>query len=125
MEKIKEILSDDFSEKIVSIRGWVYRIRSSGKITFIVMRDSSGIIQCVASSDNLGEEEMKELSSLTVESSLELSGRLYRESRAVTGYEMSIESYRIYERNENFPITKDLGEEFLLDNFGDSAGTNS
>ena len=116
MEKIKEILSDDFSEKIVSIRGWVYRIRSSGKITFIVMRDSSGIIQCVASSDNLGEEEMKELSSLTVESSLELSGRLYRESRAVTGYEMSIESYRIYERNENFPIAKDLGEEFLLDN---------
>jgi asparaginyl-tRNA synthetase len=116
MEKIKEILSDDFSEKIVSIRGWVYRIRSSGKITFIVMRDSSGIIQCVASSDNLGEEEMKELSALTVESSLELSGRLYRESRAVTGYEMSIESYRIYERNENFPIAKDLGEEFLLDN---------
>ncbi len=116
MEKIKEILSDDFSEKIVSIRGWVYRIRSSGKITFIVMRDSSGIIQCVASSDNLGEEEMKELSSLTVESSLELSGRLYRESRAVTGYEISIESYRIYERNENFPIAKDLGEEFLLDN---------
>jgi asparaginyl-tRNA synthetase len=116
MEKIAGLLSDNFLEKTVSIRGWVYRIRSSGKITFVVMRDSSGIIQCIASSKNLGEQEMKDLSSLTVESSLELSGTLHKEPRAVTGYEVSIISYKIYERNDNFPIAKDLGEEFLLDN---------
>jgi asparaginyl-tRNA synthetase len=116
MEHIKEILSDNFTGKTVSIRGWVYRIRTSGKITFIVMRDVSGIIQCTASSDNLSDDGMKELSSLTVESSLELSGEVKKDPRSVTGYEISISSYKIYERNENFPITRDLGEEFLLDN---------
>ncbi len=116
MEKINYILSDKFTGKEVSIRGWVYRIRSSGKITFIVLRDSSNIIQCIASSEKLDENSMKELSSLTVESSIELSGTVRKEDRAVTGYELSILSYKIYERNENFPITKDLGEEFLLDN---------
>ncbi len=116
MEKINYILSDKFTGREVSIRGWVYRIRSSGKITFIVLRDSSNIIQCIASSEKLDENSMKELSSLTVESSIELSGTVRKEDRAVTGYELSILSYKIYERNENFPITKDLGEEFLLDN---------
>ncbi len=116
MEKINDILSDNFIGKEASIRGWVYRIRSSGKITFIVLRDSSNIIQCIASSEKLDENSMKELSSLTVESSIEINGIIHREDRAVTGYELLILSYKIYERNENFPITKDLGEEFLLDN---------
>jgi len=116
MEKINDILSDNFIGKKVSIRGWVYRIRSSGKINFIVLRDSSNIIQCVASSENLDENSMKELSSLTVESSVMFEGTIRKENRATTGYELSILSYKIYERNENFPITKDLGEEFLLDN---------
>jgi len=116
MEKINDILSDNFIGKKVSIRGWVYRIRSSGKINFIVLRDSSNIIQCVASSENLDENSMKELSSLTVESSVMFEGIIRKENRAITGYELSILSYKIYERNENFPITKDLGEEFLLDN---------
>jgi len=116
MEKIRDILSDNFTGKEVSIRGWVYRIRSSGRITFIVLRDSTDIVQCVASSDDLSADAMKDLSSLTVESSLELSGTIRKDPRAVTGYEISINTYKIYERNENFPIARDLGEEFLLDN---------
>ncbi len=116
MEKIRDVLSDNFTGKEVSIRGWVYRIRSSGRITFIVLRDSTDIVQCVASSDDLSADAMKGLSSLTVESSLELSGTIRKDPRAVTGYEISINTYKIYERNENFPIARDLGEEFLLDN---------
>ncbi|WP_287960245.1 asparagine--tRNA ligase [Acidiplasma sp.] len=116
MEKIHDVLSDKFINSEAEIRGWVYRIRSSGKITFIILRDSSGIIQCVASSDNLNEDQMRELSSMTVESSMEVSGTVRKDDRAITGYELAIKSYKIYERNENFPITKDLGEEFLLDN---------
>ena len=116
MEKIKNILSDDFINSDVTIHGWVYRTRSSGKITFIILRDSSGIIQCIANSVNLNEEQMKELSSMTIESSMEITGSIKKETRAITGYELAIKSYKIYERNENFPITKDLGEDFLLDN---------
>ena len=95
MEKINDILSDNFIGKEASIRGWVYRIRSSGKITFIVLRDSSNIIQCIASSEKLDENSMKELSSLTVESSIEINGIIHREDRAVTGYELLILSYKI------------------------------
>ncbi|MEM0139528.1 MAG: asparagine--tRNA ligase [Ferroplasma sp.] len=116
MEKIKSLLSDSYLGREITIHGWVYRIRSSGKIVFIVMRDATGIIQCIGSSEQLNEEEIKLLSSLTVESSLELSGVIRKEARAVTGYELYIKSFKIYERNENFPIAKDLGEEFLLDN---------
>ncbi len=116
MENIKNILSENYSNSVVTIHGWVYRIRSSGRITFIILRDSSGIIQCIANSENLNDEQMKELSSMTIESSMEITGSIKKETRAITGYELTIKSYKIYERNENFPITKDLGEEFLLDN---------
>lgn len=116
MSQIRDISIDSFEGKEVTVRGWVYRIRSSGKLTFIVLRDSSGIIQMLSSTRSLNDEQHKELSSLTVESSLEVSGILHKDGRAATGYEIEIKGYRIYQRNENFPISKDLGEEFLLDN---------
>lgn len=116
MSLIKDISVDTNEGKEVSVRGWVYRIRSSGKLAFIVLRDSSGIIQMLSSTRALTEEQHKELSALTVESSLEVTGILHKDNRAATGYEIEIKSFRIYQRNENFPISKDLGEEFLLDN---------
>ncbi|MEM0158736.1 MAG: asparagine--tRNA ligase [Thermoplasmataceae archaeon] len=116
MNQIQELLSDSMVGKSATIRGWVYRIRSSGKLTFIILRDSSGIIQMLSSTRNLSEEQHRELSSLTVESSMEATGIVNKDERAITGYELEIKSYRIYQRNENFPISKDLGEEFLLDN---------
>lgn len=116
MSLIRDISVDTNEGKEVSVRGWVYRIRSSGKLAFIVLRDSSGIIQMLSSTRALTEEQHKELSALTVESSLEVTGTLHKDNRAATGYEIEIKSFRIYQRNENFPISKDLGEEFLLDN---------
>ncbi len=116
MHHISQVLNDDSVGELVSVRGWVYRIRTSGKISFIVLRDSTGLIQCVASSDSLSREEFEKLSSLTVESSVMLTGKVKKDSRAVTGYELEISSSLIYQRNQMFPITKDKGEEFLLDN---------
>ncbi len=116
MSQIRDISVDSSEGKEVTVRGWVYRIRSSGKLTFIVLRDSTGIIQMLSSTRSLNEEQHKELSALTVESSLEVTGILHKDNRAATGYEIEIKGYRIYQRNENFPISKDLGEEFLLDN---------
>lgn len=115
MQYISEVLNDSFQGKNVSIRGWVYRIRASKKVAFVVLRDSTDIIQCVANLDNLGVEAFSRISSLTIESSLELSGTIKKDERAVTGYELQISEFKIYQRNESFPITKDKGEEFLLD----------
>lgn len=116
MYSIGEILSDGFIGQSVSIRGWVYRTRSSGKIAFIVLRDSSGIVQTVANVSTLKDERFKLISSLGIESSLEITGTIRKDERAITGYEVDVSDFKIYQRNETFPITKDKGEEFLLDN---------
>ncbi len=115
MQHIGEILNDSFLGKDISTRGWVYRIRTGKKLAFIVLRDSTDIIQCVANLNNLGDEKFAEISSLTVESSLEVSGSLKKDERAVTGYELQVSGFRVFQRNDSFPITKDKSEEFLLD----------
>ncbi|MGC8608445.1 MAG: amino acid--tRNA ligase-related protein, partial [Thermoplasmata archaeon] len=116
MNHIAEISSDSFSGREVSVRGWVYRTRSSGGITFIILRDSTGIIQCTVAKKAFSDELYRDVSSLGIESSLEVTGILKKDTRATTGYEIEVTSFRIYQKNENFPITKDQSEEFLLDN---------
>jgi asparaginyl-tRNA synthetase len=103
------------AEGTVDLRGWVYRIRSSNKFIFIVLRDESNIIQCVVKKESqpkLFDEAQK----LTMESSLELSGEIKKDERAPTGYEVDVNQLAIVQVAEPFPITKDFSEEFLLDN---------
>ncbi|MHB8360434.1 MAG: asparagine--tRNA ligase [Thermoplasmataceae archaeon] len=116
MQSISQILNDSFIGKEVKIHGWVYRSRSSSKLCFIIIRDHSDIIQTVGKLGELSESDFKNLSGITNESSIEVSGIISKDERAVTGFELTISSFRIYQRNDNFPITKDQGEEFLLDN---------
>ncbi len=116
METIANILNDECIGKEIQIHGWVYRVRSSAKLCFIIVRDHSDVIQTVGKIEDLTEEQFKILSSLTIESSLEITGIISKDERAITGYEMKIISFKIFQRNDNFPITKDQGEEFLLDN---------
>ena len=115
MDHISDILGGARTGRETEIRGWAYRSRASAKTAFIVLRDSTGIVQCVASRDNFTEEKFKQISSITLESSLSIRGTVFQDSRAPTGYEIKISDFTIYQRNENFPISRDLGEEFLLD----------
>ena len=115
MNSIAEILTGNLLNQPVKIHGWVYRTRSSGKITFIVLRDSTGIIQCTAKQDELNGEIYDKLKNLTIESSLELTGIVYKDERSSSGYEIKVTDAKIYQRNDSFPITKDKSEEFLLD----------
>ncbi len=115
MNSIGEILSGSLTGKQAEIRGWVYRIRSSGSLCFIVVRDSSGIVQAVGTKETLGEARLKELANLTIESSIALNGTVKEDKRSSGGYEIQISDFKIFQRNENYPITKDKGEEFLLD----------
>ncbi len=115
MEQISSILAGEFNGKHVSIRGWVYRVRSSGKITFIVIRDSTGIVQCVARSDDLENTIYDQLKNLTIESSLSIEGDVSEDKRAITGYEVKITAATVFQRNDYYPVSKDKSEEFLLD----------
>jgi asparaginyl-tRNA synthetase len=100
----------------ISTRGWVYRVRGSNMVIFIVLRDSSNIIQCIVEKDKVSEKIWENASKLTMESSLELKGKVREEKRAPTGFEIQVENIDIIQIAEPFPITKDFSPEFLLDN---------
>ncbi len=78
----------------VEIAGWLYNLRKSGKIVFPLLRDGTGIMQCVAVKANLDEALFESLKNLTQESSLMLRGKIRAEQRAPGGYEMDVEARR-------------------------------
>jgi asparaginyl-tRNA synthetase len=108
-----------YVDQTVSIPGWLYNLRKSGKIVFPILRDGTGLMQCVALKNNLPEEVFESLKHLTQESSLIVTGKLRAETRAPGGYEMDVESVEILQRvseEDPYPITpKDHGVEFLQD----------
>lgn len=107
--QIKEVLKSGTEGKMVSIRGWVYRKREHKDKVFVVVRDSSGIIQSVFPATD------KEAQKITIESSLTLSGVLKKDERAPGGFEIQGKKLEIVGLAEIFPIGRDLSEEFLLD----------
>jgi asparaginyl-tRNA synthetase len=103
----------------VEIPGWLYNLRKSGKIVFPILRDGTGLMQCVAVKSELPEELFEELKHLTQESSLIVTGKIRQEPRAPGGYEMDIESAKIVQKvseADPYPITpKEHGTDFLMD----------
>src|SRR5437016_4673704 len=103
----------------VEIAGWLYNLRSGGKICFPQVRDGSGIIQCVAVKSALPEELFESLKHLTQESSLIVRGKIRAEARAPGGFEMDLETADIVQRvpeSDPYPITpKEHGIDFLMD----------
>ena len=110
---IKEILEK--KEEEVFLRGWVYRIRAQKDNVFITIRDHSGIIQLVATKEKLKEDDFALAKSLGIESSIKVFGKLRKEERSPQGYEIDLQSIELIGKSENYPISKDFSEEFLLD----------
>ncbi|MBU2634047.1 MAG: asparagine--tRNA ligase [Nanoarchaeota archaeon] len=100
----------------VSVRGWIYRERGSSKIKFIVLRDSSNIIQCILEKDKISDKEWENSQKLLIESSVEIEGTIKQDERAPTGYEINVTKLNVIHFAEKYPITKDQSTEFLLDN---------
>lgn len=98
----------------VAVRGWAHRERGSNKMKFIILRDSTNMIQCVLPRDKF-EKQWKEIDKLLVESSVEIEGEIKKDKRAPTGYEIVVSKINIVHHAEDFPINKDLNEELLGD----------
>lgn len=113
---INSCLNDLYIAKKIEFKGWIYRTRESGKILFIIIRDSSNIIQCVVSKDNVSNTDFENAKKAGIESSVIVSGTLRKDQRAVTGYELDCDSFKVVNSAEPFPITKDKSDEFLSDN---------
>ncbi|HEX2982819.1 MAG TPA: amino acid--tRNA ligase-related protein, partial [Ignavibacteriales bacterium] len=102
--------------KEISIQGWLYNKRSSGKIKFLVLRDGSGLLQCVVFKGNVSPEVFENADKVGQESSLEIRGTVKEEPRAPGGYEMDAVDVKVIAAAEDYPITpKEHGTEFLMD----------
>src|SRR5258708_12456333 len=76
--------------EVVSIAGWLYNLRKSGKIVFPQLRDGTGILQCVAVKADVPEELFETLKNLTQESSVIITGRVRAEERAHGGFALDV-----------------------------------
>ncbi len=101
--------------KEVTIRGWVHRERGSNKLRFIVLRDSTNTIQCVIEKSILGDEKFEAADKIQVETSMTITGKLKKDDRAPTGFEIGVTDFEIIGESDSYPITKDQSPEFLLD----------
>lgn len=103
--------------KEATLRGWVYNKRSSGKLQFILLRDGTGLIQCVGFKGNFTQEQFEALDKLTQESSIEVTGKVRKDERAPGGYELDLIGFQIFQVADGYPITpKEHGTAFLMEN---------
>src|SRR5918992_3621996 len=101
----------------ITIKGWLYNIRSSGKLIFPQIRDGSGIIQGVVFKKNVEERVWNAFDGLTQESAVIVRGSVRADERAPGGYELDVVDVEVVGRAEAYPITpKEHGTEFLMDN---------
>ena len=110
--QVREILDGCCENKKVAVKGWVYRKRESKELIFLLVRDSTGFIQCTVKKASPAWSEAERL---TIESSLMLEGTAKPDKRAPGGYEISVDAISVVGLAELFPIAKDKSEEFLRD----------
>ena len=111
---------DELAEHVgdtVALKGWVYQKRSSGKIRFLVLRDGSGLLQCVAGVKDVPPETFEALDRVTLESSVVIRGTVRKDDRAPGGFELGLTHFTILHQAAEYPVQpKEHGVEFLFDN---------
>jgi asparaginyl-tRNA synthetase len=99
----------------VTLSGWLYNSRASGKIQFLIVRDGTGLCQCIVEKGKVPDELFEQLKRLGQESSLSVTGTIRAEERSVGGCEMAVTGAQIIAPAEGYPITpKPHGVEFLM-----------
>jgi len=100
----------------VTIKGWLYNKRSSGKLRFLIVRDGTGFLQAVMFQGEVDDVTFSLYDALTQESSLKITGTVREDKRAPGGYELSIRALEPIQIAEEYPITpKEHGTAFLMD----------
>ncbi|MHC4641919.1 MAG: asparagine--tRNA ligase [Planctomycetota bacterium] len=107
----------DNVEKEITLEGWLYNSRASGKIQFLIVRDGTGLCQCIAEKGKVSDELFEQLKHLGRESSLTVTGTVREEARSVGGFELAVTGAQIVSPTADYPITpKSHGVDFLLKN---------
>jgi asparaginyl-tRNA synthetase len=116
---MQQVYIDQLSRHVgeeVTIRGWLYNMRSSGKLMFPQLRDGTGLVQCVVFKKAVEPEIWDALTHLGQESPLAVRGTVRADERAPGGFEIDVTHAEVLQRVEGYPITpKEHGTEFLMD----------
>ncbi|MBL7141751.1 asparagine--tRNA ligase [Patescibacteria group bacterium] len=105
-----------YLNKTVTLKGWIFNFRSSGSIYFLQFRDGTGEIQATVSKKEVSQDSWVNCQKLTLESSLQITGKVYREKRSPTGYEMLVKDLKTIQIAQKYPIGKKAhGVNFLMD----------
>jgi len=108
-------LSKHVGQEVV-LKGWLYNMRSSGKILFSQLRDGTGVVQCVVLKNAIDSETWEALKGLGQESALVIKGTVREDSRAPGGFEIDVNAAEVLQQVHDYPITpKEHGTEFLMD----------
>jgi asparaginyl-tRNA synthetase len=103
----------------VTLRGWLYNLRESGKLLFPQLRDGSGVIQGVVPKNAVSPEVFEVIKTLTQESSVIVEGKVRADKRAPGGYELDVVNVQVVQRvpeSDPYPITpKEHGVDFLME----------
>jgi asparaginyl-tRNA synthetase len=107
----------DYEGKEVSLAGWLYNSRGSGKVQFLILRDGTGMCQCIVEKGKVPDETFDKLKHLGQESSITLTGTVRADDRSVGGYEVAVTGAEVISESNGYPITpKSHGIDFLLKN---------
>lgn len=105
----------DYVGKTVTLHGWVLRNTPKGKLIFVTLRDGTGYCQCIVERGEATEGFFDEARHLAQESSIEVSGVVSADERAIGGYELRLSSLKTIAAAEGYPITpKPHGIDFLM-----------
>jgi asparaginyl-tRNA synthetase len=108
-----------YEGQTITLRAWLYNLRSSGKLLFPTFRDGTGTIQGIVPKAAVPEAVFETLKSLTLESSLTVTGKVRADSRAPSGFELDVEDVHIIQRvpeDTPYPIQlKEAGVDFLME----------
>jgi asparaginyl-tRNA synthetase len=103
----------------VTLKGWLYNLRESGKLLFPIFRDGTGTVQGIVPKAAVAPEVFERIRGLTLESSVIVTGKVRADKRAPGGYELDVDNVEVVQRvseDEPFPITlKEHGVEFLME----------
>jgi asparaginyl-tRNA synthetase len=123
MDEAKMIRSPHYIQNLsqyvgqtVTLQGWLYNMRSSGKLHFLEMRDGTGICQCVVIKSEVSEEIFETGKRLTQESSIIVTGTVREDKRSPGGFEITVKDLQIVALSKDYPISpKEHGVAFLMD----------
>ncbi len=111
---IKDV--SQYENKEITIKGWLYNKRSSGKLRFLLVRDGTETIQCVVFKGDVSEESFSVADEIQQESSCEITGMVKKDERSPIGFEIQVSELKLIQFAEDYPISKkEHGVDFLMD----------